>query len=79
MAEAEPTAWWMIDRILMQRVPGLKPWECDRFTLAEIEMVLRDTSKHAPSGHPNMSDAEIARYNAWWNSLTLEERLQLEG
>lgn len=60
----------------MKAMPGLRPADCDRLTLAEIAFVLAGTEERTPAGRPSMSDDEILEYAARWQALTPQERLQ---
>lgn len=64
----------MVDHNLMERIQGLRPWECDRLTLAEIDHALTDPKVR--SRGPDRSDMEILAYAQWWGSLTPAERLR---
>ena len=71
-----PVSWFAIDKALMEKLPGLKPWECDRFTLAEIEYVLAEPEEALHDGAPDMSDADILAHAQRWEALTPVERLR---
>lgn len=53
----------------MEQLPGLKPWECDEFTLAEIQFVLAGPA-------PAMGGDEIAANVAARQAMTPKQRLE---
>lgn len=65
-----------MDKALLHACKGMRPADCDRLTLSEIEFLLSDPKDHDPDGTPAMSDAEIAAHRRWWLSLTPTERLE---
>ncbi len=78
MSEPEPGPidWEAIDLILMTK-RGIKPWELDRLTVAEVCILLEDeTKRRAPSGRTPMGPDEIQAYARRMRSMTTLEKLQ---
>lgn len=61
----------------MRLIPGLMPWQCDHFTLTEIDFVLTDSKDHCPDGRRSMTDMEMDAEWLWWQGLSARERLEL--